>query len=158
MDLVGAGSLAVRLDYGYAVVDEPATARAVAEILVRPCFAELSRLSARRKDRWSKHEEPSVDRIATFLVDRSNDAISMDTKRGSELVAAAEVENGISRPDAFVPATRLAAYIVIPFVATDLEAVVTATCDLAATLHAAAGFIAPERTTVPRAAGPRSLR
>ena len=142
--MTDAATLAVRLDYGDALTGAPAAARAVADVLARPCFAELSRLSARRKDRWSKHVKPSVELIAAYLADSSNDAISMDTKRGAELVAGAEVENGVGRDAAPVFETRLQAYLAIPYVARDLEAVVAGVCDLAAALHAAAGFIALE--------------
>ncbi|MEO7732414.1 MAG: hypothetical protein ABIY55_15705 [Kofleriaceae bacterium] len=134
----------MRLDYGDALVGMPRASRAVAEVLVRPCFVELSCLSARRKDRWSKHAKPSVELISAYLADASNDAISLDTKRGGELVAGAELDNGVGRPDAPVLATRLAAYVVVPFVAAQLAEVVAGVCDLAAVLHAAAGFIALE--------------
>jgi len=137
-------SYAVRLDYGLSVVDAPATAQEVAAILTRPCFAELSRLSARNKDRWSKSAKPTAEQIAAYLLDRANDAISLDTKRGGELVAGAEVENGIGRPGAPVPQTRSAAYLVIPVVPADRGPFVTGVCDLATALHAAAGFIAVE--------------
>src|SRR5205814_2485366 len=116
----------------------------IAEILMRPCFASLSRLSARRKDRWSKHAKPSVESIATYLADATNDAISMDTKRGQDLVASAEVENGVGRDAAPIVATRLQAYAAIPYVAESLEAVVTGVRDLASALGAAAGFISLE--------------
>lgn len=138
------GCLAVRLDYGDALVGAPDAARAVAEVLVRPCFVELSRLSARRKDRWSKHVKPSVDQVAEYLADASNDAISMDTKRGGVLVAGAEVENGVGRDSARVFATRLQAYVAIPFVAAESEAVIAGLCDFAAALHATSGFVTLE--------------
>ncbi|TMQ12954.1 MAG: hypothetical protein E6J91_19925 [Deltaproteobacteria bacterium] len=137
-------SLAIRLDYGAGVAGEPRAAREIAEILMRPCFAALSRLSARRKDRWSKHAKPSVESIATYLADATNDAISMDTKRGQDLVASAEVENGVGRDAAPIVATRLQAYAAIPYVAESLEAVVTGVRDLASALGAAAGFISLE--------------
>ena len=140
----GTPSLAVRLDYGAALAGEPAIAREVAAILMRPCFAALSRLSARHKDRWSKHAKPSTESIASYLADASNDAVSLDTKRGQELVASAELENGVGREAAPVPATRLQAYLAIPYVADDLKAVVMGILDLAAVLQAAGGFIALE--------------
>lgn len=137
-------SLAVRLDYGTPLVGSPDSARAVADVLVRPCFRELNRLSARRKDRWSKHAEPSAQTIAEYLTDASNDAISLDTRRGQELVASAEIENGVGREAAPVSATRLQAYLAIPYAASDLEAVLSGICDLASALGAAAGFVALE--------------
>ncbi len=143
-DTANEPSLAVRLDYGAALVGVPEVARTVAAIFMRPCFAALSRLSARRKDRWSKHAKPSAESIAAYLADATNDAISLDTKRGQELVASAEVENGVGRDAAPIPATRLQAYVAIPYVAGELAAVVVSVCDLAAALQAAAGFIALE--------------
>ena len=49
--------------------------------------------------------KPSVDQVAEYLADASNDAISMDTKRGGELVAGAEVENGVGRDSALYKQT-----------------------------------------------------
>jgi hypothetical protein len=142
--VAGAPSLAVRLDYGDPLVDAPSAARTVAEVLVRPCFSELSRLSARCKDRWSKHAKPSVDLIAEYLADAAHDAISLDTKRGGELVASGEIENGVGRDQAPVFATRLQAYVAIPLVAADLDATLVGVRDLAAALHAATGFVTLE--------------
>jgi hypothetical protein len=135
-------SLAIRLDFGLRLVETPAAARAVAEVLVRPCFAELERLSGRRKDRWSRHGKPSVDAIVSYLTDPSLNAVAFDTKRNRELVASGEVENGVGNRGAVVPALRSIAYLVIPLVPAELKAVVAGVCDLAAALHAAAGFIA----------------
>lgn len=87
--------LAIHLDFGLQLVASPAAARAVGEIFVRPCFAALNRMSARRKDRWSRHQAPSESGIAGYLTDPSCDALSLDTKRGQEVVATAEVENGV---------------------------------------------------------------
>ncbi len=139
-----AATLAIRLDYGEALIGAHAAARVVAELLVRPCFAELSHLSARRKDRWSKHVKPSAELIAEYLADSSNDAISMDSRRGTELVAGAEVENGVGRDAAPVFTTRLQAHLAIPYVAKDLGAVIACVCDLAETLQTAGGFVALE--------------
>jgi len=138
--------LAIHLDFGLRLVDSPAEARAVAEVLVRPCFATLSRVSGRQKDRWSRHGEPSVEAIASYLTDPSFDAVSLDTKRGQEIVATAQVDNGVGRPGAPVPETRCAATIAMPYASAELEAVVASVCDLARTVRAAAGFIALEPT------------
>jgi hypothetical protein len=140
----GSPSLAIRLDYGRALVGDRQGAGGVAEILVRPCFSDLGRLAARRKDRWSKHAKPSAERIAEYLTDASNDAVSMDTKRGAELVASAEVDNGVGREAAPVFATRLQAYLAIPYREGMLGAVLAAICDMASVLGVATGFIAVE--------------
>jgi hypothetical protein len=136
--------LAVHLDHGEALLDQPRAAHAVGEILVRPCFGKLRRLSARRRDRWSKYTKPSAEQIAAYLGDVSNDAISLDSGRSGELVAGAEIENGVGREAARVFATRLQGYIVVPHTPGDIEAVVTGVCDLASVLGVSAGFIALE--------------
>ncbi len=136
--------LAIHLDFGLRLVESPDAARAVGEILVRPCFAELTRLSGRRKDRWSRHSKPSAEAIAGYLGDASLDAVTLETKRGQEIVATAQVDNGVGRPDAHVPETRCAAHVAIPYVAADLEAVLAGACDLARTVRAAAGYVALE--------------
>ena len=137
--------LAIRLNFGLRLVESPAEARAVGDVLVRPCFAALSRLSGRRKDRWSRHGKPSADAIAGYLTDPALDAITLETKRGPEITATAEVENGVRERGPSVPAeTRHPAMITIPYVAAELEAVISAACDLARTVHAATGYIALE--------------
>jgi hypothetical protein len=136
--------LSMHLDFGLRLVEAPTEARAVAEVLIRPCFAALGRLSARRKDRWSRHGKPSVDAIAGYVTDPSLDAVSLDTERGQEIVATAQVDNGVGRPSAPVPETRCSATIVIPYVAEELEATVGGVCDLARIVRAAGGFVALE--------------
>jgi hypothetical protein len=138
--------LAIRLDFGLRLVESPDVARAVGEVLVRPCFAELSRMGGRRKDRWSRHRKPSAEAIASYLTDPNLDAVSLDTKRSQAIVvASAEVENGIrERGPSVPPETRHPATIVIPYVTAELEAVTSSVCDLARTVRAAAGYIALE--------------
>jgi len=80
-----------------------------------------------------------MDRIAPYLTDASNDAISTDSKRGAELVATAEVENGVGREAAPVPATRVQAYVAIPYREEMLGAVRGAVCELASVLGVATG-------------------
>ena len=137
--------LAIHLDFELRLVESPDAARAVGEILVRPCFAALSRMSGRRKDRWSRHGKPSAEAIAGYLGDASLDSVALETKRGQEIVASAEVENGIRERGPSVPAeTRHPARIAIPYVAAELEAVVGGVCDLARTIRATAGYVALE--------------
>jgi hypothetical protein len=137
-------SLAIRLDFGLRLVENSVAARAVADVLMRPCFGALSRIAARRKDRWSRHDKPSVDAIVSFLTDPAVDAMALDTKRGSDIVASGEVENGVGNASAPVLALRSIAYLAIPLVAAELDAVIGGTCDLAAAVSATAGFIALE--------------
>ncbi len=137
--------LAIHLDFGVRLVESPEEARAVGEVLVRPCFATLSRLSGRRKDRWSRHGKPSAEAIGSYLTDPSIDAVSLDTKPGQEITAMAEVENGVRQRGPSVPSeTRYPATIAIPYVAAELEAVVSGVCYLARTVRAAAGYLALE--------------
>jgi hypothetical protein len=137
-------TLAIRLDFGQRLIEKRSVSTTVAEVLARPCFAVLDRLSGRRKDRWSKHVKPSSDAIAGYLSDPKLDAAALDNKRGKDPVASAEVENGVGRDNDAASPTRYRATAVLPYVATALEEVVTSACDLGAALDAAAGYIALE--------------
>lgn len=137
-------SLAIRIEHGLRLLESLAVARAVAEILVRPCFSELARMSGRHKDRWSRHTKPSLDAIVSYLADAGLDAVAFDTPRGREIVATAEVENGVRVREMAVPETRYSIVIAMPLVVAELDLVVDSACDLAAAVHAAAGYIALE--------------
>lgn len=137
-------SLAIRIEHGLRLIESPAAAKAVAEILVRPCFSELARLSGRHKDRWSRHTKPTADAVLGYLTDSSFDAAAFDTPRGREIAASAEVENGVRVREMAVPQTRYSIVVAMPLVATELTLVVDSVCELAAAVHAAAGYIALE--------------
>ena len=139
-------TLAIRIEHGVRLAETPAAARSLAAILIRPCFAELARLSGRNKDRWSRQRKPDADAIVTYLLDASLDAIALDTPRSGDLVASAEIENGSRVRDMAPPETRHSIVIALPLVPVELDAVIRSICELAGVVHAAAGFVALEPT------------
>lgn len=135
-------TLAVRYDFAAVLVDDEARRRRVAEILARPCFHELDRVSAHRGDRWVEHVATSADAIAAILADRRNSAVSLDTGRGCEIVASAEIRNGTREGLGALPHNG---YLAFP-TPTDLDATIAALLELADALDVGAGFIAGEPT------------
>lgn len=105
-------TLSVRLDFSRELVKDDRGAKHVADILSRPSFSALERVSGRQKDRWAKHVKKSSELIEQYVTDAAHDAISLDTKRGPELVASAEIETGL-RGRATSP-TALIGYVVMP--------------------------------------------
>jgi len=142
---VSGATLAIRLDYGLVVSARPAVAHEIATLLSRPVFAKhLARVSARRNDRWVDHAFVSIDAIEARLIDPRNESACLDNGRDGDLTATAEIQCGsFLRPKA-PAATRYMAYIVVPFVADDLEDVIDGVCELAKVVDAAAGFITLE--------------
>lgn len=138
--------LAIRLDHGTTISREPDVAHRVAQILTRPALAVLARVSAREKDRWSKHAPATAETIEQYLTNETNDSIALDNGRAGELTASAEIESGPHLNVKAAPAVRFIAHLVLPYDAAKLEEVLTAAFDLATTIRATAGFVAVEPT------------
>jgi hypothetical protein len=138
--------LAIRLDHGTTISREPDVARRVAQILTRPALAVLARVSARERDRWSKHAPATAETIEQYLTNEANDSVALDNGRDGELTASAEIESGPHLNVKAPPAVRFIAYLVLPYEAARLEEVLTAAFDLATTMRATAGFVAVEPT------------
>jgi hypothetical protein len=136
--------LAIRLDHGTTIARAPEVAHRVAQILTRPALAALARVSARQKDRWSKHAPATAETIEKYLTTEANDAVALDNGRAGELTASAEIESGPQLNVKAPPAVRFMTYLVVPYDASTLEDVLTATFDLAAAVRATAGFVAVE--------------
>jgi hypothetical protein len=134
-------TLAIRLDFAAVLVDDRHRCEAVAEVLVRPCFAELERVSAHRGDRWIEHAEKSAAKIVEILQDRGNRAVAFDTKRNRQLVASGEIQNGTQ--DRAQSLTRFSAELVFPTPA-DIKEAMDSVLELAGWLQAGAGFVAVE--------------
>ncbi len=132
-------TLAVRFDFAAAIVEDAERCRRVAEILMRPCFDDLERVSAHRGDRWILHAPKSADAIVAILGDPKNSAVSFETNRGKELVASAEIKTR----DVHEGATRFYGYLAFP-VPENLDMTITAVCELADALDTGAGFVAAE--------------
>jgi len=133
---------AIRLDFAVALVDDEPRCRRVAEILVRACFHELNRLSIHRGDRWIEHGPVTVERIIKILLDRDNKSATLETGRGRELAANAEILNGTYASNE--GDTRFNSELVFPLEQGHVEAVVSSICELAAVLGTGAGFLAIE--------------
>ncbi len=135
-------TLAVRYDFAAALVGDEERRRRVAEILTRPCFRELERVSAYRRDRWLGHTRTTAEVIAEILRDPRNSSASFDTSRGRELVASGDIRNGTYESNQ--GATRFKSYLAFPLVPAELEATTAAVCELAHVLDTGAGFVAAE--------------
>ena len=134
-------TLAIRIDLAAALVTDPARSRRAAEILSRPCFSDLGRVSAHRGDRDVEPAPTSLDAIAAMLGDPRNSGVVFDTPGGKKLAAGGEIKNGIRQTNE--GATRFYGWLAFPLPA-DFTPAVSALCDLAETLNAGAGFIVVE--------------
>jgi hypothetical protein len=133
----------VRLDFGVSLIKEPDRVPRVAEILMRPYFDGLKRLSARHIDRWSRHAKPSAELVASYLLDPTNEALSFDSGRG-ELVTTGQIDNGVSPPRE--PQHRaFTMYAAVPVVES-VDGFVLSICDLANAIDANTGFVAVEQS------------
>jgi hypothetical protein len=138
------GSITMRLDFGLQLQADAEASRAVGEILTRPCFSALERISGRHKDRWSKHAKPTAKLVAEYLANPAFDAVHFDTKREDELAASAEIESDLAGRETAPAETAMQGYLVIPYVDADLDAVRSSVLDLANVLQVGAGFLALE--------------
>lgn len=137
-------TLAIHIRFGMHLVDESVVARSVAEIISRPCFGVLDRLTARLHGKCMEHAEPTVLGVARHLTNSFVDAALLDAKDGRELVAVCEIENGTRVRDMMPPSIRYAVMIAVPFIGAEASEVVAAACELAVCLRAGAGYIALE--------------
>lgn len=138
-------TLAVRYDYATSLVADAERRRRVAEILMRPAFASLERVSADRGGRWFDHALKSTEAIAAIVADTRNLALALDTDRGKKLTASAQIKTGTREANS--GALPFYGYIAIPApTSADLPTTIAALLDLADELDAGAGFIAAEPT------------
>lgn len=136
-------TLAVHYDYACRLIDDAERRRRVAEVLCGPAFCELDRVSADRGARWFDHAPKSVEAIASILADHRNMAVSLDTGRGREIVASAQIKSGTRETN--LGALPHDGYLAFPMPA-DVEATISALLALADALDIGAGFIAAEPT------------
>lgn len=137
--------LTIALDYPSAPSDvaNKAKAAAVAAILMRPCFSALNCLTARKADGDGPRAAPTVVRLAEYILDGSNDTISLESCGGT-LTASAEIQRFAGATGAPEMPRPSSAYFVVPYAAKYLKSLVSSACDLAAALGAVAGYIALE--------------
>src|SRR5262249_52423037 len=117
-----------------------------------PCFSALNCLAARKNDATGPRAAPTIVRLAEYILDAANDAISLESGGGT-LTASAEIQRFAGpgeAPDSPRPAS---AYLVVPYAAKYLKSLGASACELAATLEVVSGYIALE----PRFAGAHDL-
>jgi hypothetical protein len=140
-------TLVLRLDHALVPGQDIDTARAVAEIMVRPCLAPLKRVALEtRTGRRIRYDVSSIENIASYLCDPRCGVVDMDSGRQGGLVAAARLHTGlVLEPDYWVayPAP-LEPYIIVPHNPELGAARIDAFCDLAAAVHAIAGCVSME--------------
>jgi len=137
-------TVAVRLDFGRVLLDDSAAVRRAAEVMSRPSFDALDRVSARRKDRWLNHAKRGAEVIAEYLSDPKNDSAFFDTKRGSELVATGEIENGLRGRTPEVRTTAVRCHVVLPMPHDGVERLIADVLELAGIVATGAGFVGVE--------------
>ncbi len=135
-------TFAVRLDFGRVILGDREGAHRVAEILSKGPFSALERVSGRHNDHWATYGKTTAQIIEQHLSDPTFDAVSLQTKSGSELIASAEIETSL-RARTSSP-TALVAYITLPVDGTETHAAILSICELAEALQTGAGFISVE--------------
>ncbi len=138
--------IAIRLDHGTTIARSPEVARRIAAAITRPELSILSRVSARKLDRWSKHTPATPESIERYLLDLENDSVALDNGRAGELTATAEIESGINANLKASPLVRYMAYIAVPLESAQFEGVLGAAFDVATAVSATAGFVTTEPT------------
>jgi hypothetical protein len=108
-------SIVARFNHAFAPNTAPEAVRALEEILTRPCFEVLSRISAMRGDRQVEFRPKTPSGITEILRRPANDSLMLDSGRRGELVAAGRFDTGrtaiTSNPNR--PA-QLLSYVVLP--------------------------------------------
>jgi hypothetical protein len=140
-------TLALRLEHAFIPGRDAGASAAVAEILTRPCFAELRRVALEtNKGRVMRHSATSRERVQALMQDPKCDMVNMDSGRHGELVADARIETGLLRDadywDSF-PAPLMST-VTAPHEASLMGARLEAFCELAVVLRAMAGCLSLE--------------
>jgi hypothetical protein len=140
-------TLIARLEHALVPARDASVVSAMAEIMMRPCFAPLERMSLEtRRGRNMHHTRPSAEVIQAYLCDPRCDVVDMDSGRQGDLIAAARLPTGLTlEPDYWVafPAP-LESHIIVPHDPGLARARIDAFCDLAVAVQAAAGCVSME--------------
>lgn len=140
-------TLAIRLKHAFIPGRDAAAVAAVAEILTRPCFAELRRVALETdKGRVMHHSATSRERVHALMQDPTCDMVSVDSGRRDELVAKARIETGLLRDAGYWDAypAPLMSTMAVPHDASLTGARLAAFCELAVALRALAGCTSVE--------------
>ncbi len=138
-------TLVVHIDHRVAPGAESTVATQVGEILSRPCFEVLARVAINVKERDRGHQSKTAVAVAASLLASDSDAADLDNGRQGELIASARIWTGRHIETYDEPKPFLASYVVIPYNAETRTNTIDAFIDLAAALHAVAGYITIER-------------
>lgn len=140
-------ALAARFDHAFAPGSSLEAARTLAEILSRPCFVDLRRVSAMRGDRQADFEPKSAETVSRYLVNARNDSVILDGGRGGRIAAKARLDTGLTaRGDNPARPAPLVSYVIVPLTNADIPGLVDALCGVAVALRAVSGAITAERT------------
>lgn len=139
--------LGLHLDHRAAPGEDEHLAKALAEILARPCFAPLTRVTAQFRDRDPSYQPTHPATIAGSLLAPAAIAAVLDCgRRRDEPIATARVSTGrwLPTPTGDMTPPCFVSTVVVPAPRADAPAIIDAFVDLAAALGALAGYIAVE--------------
>ncbi len=140
-------TLILRLEHAMVPARDARVVSSMSEIMMRPCFAPLKRVSIEtRQGRNMHHARPSAEAIRAYLCDPRCDVVDMDSGRQGELTAQARLPTGLLlEPDYWVayPAPMVLR-VIIPHDPGFARARIDAFCDLAVAVQAAAGCVSME--------------
>jgi hypothetical protein len=140
-------TLCLRLEYALVPARDATVASTMAEIMMRPCFAPLKRMSLEtRRGRNMHYTRPSAEVIQAYLCDPRCDVVDMESGRQGEVIAQARLPTGLLlEPDYWVayPAP-LKLYIIVPHDPGLARARIDAFCELALVVQATSGCVSME--------------
>jgi len=133
-------TLAIRFQHPSFSSGDAGTHQRLAEILTRPCFVSLHRLSLMRRDRQTAYRPKSAEGIVEYLAAAEDDSIYLDSGRRGELVAASRIERSARwlPADSRSPAPMLS-HVVVPLEMQVFPALKEALCELAIALRTVTG-------------------
>jgi hypothetical protein len=137
-------TLVARFDHASRLGRSVTASAAVAEVLTRPCFDVLERVSCFRLDRQCRYAPKTQDLIAEYLAQRPNESIVIDNGRKGDLIAKTLLETGHSDHGSYGLPAPFRSYVVVPMDTAAVNAVVDSCCEIAVALQAAAGSITVE--------------
>lgn len=136
-------TIALRFRYPTVLADAASAARAVAEVLTRPCFAALERVAAKKLDKFVHRKQATADLVASYLTDHAFEGVFFENA-GSDMVASADVQNGEHARTWPASDTRMHAYVAVPYDPHHRDEIIAAACDLARAVDARVGAITVE--------------
>jgi hypothetical protein len=139
--------LVLRLEHALVTGRDATVVSALAEIMMRPCFAPLQRMAFEtRRGRRMRHTTPSAEVIRAYLSDPQCDFVDMDAGRRREPNASARLPTGLVREHDYWVAwpAPLTLEVIVPHDPGLARARIDAFCDLAMAVQAIAGCVSME--------------